>query len=167
MNGLRALAIAVAFGFCAAGQTPAPDTILVNGHVVTVDTSFSIAQAVAIRGDRFVAVGSNADIGRLAGPNTGVDTMAPPNQASRRDVGVGVASSGVAGAGSPGGRAAPLERIWSSATTIGSSGWAKLLTVCAPSAASTWKLAASWTERPRTSTSAAIVLVGEVLTSFK
>src|SRR5438874_147286 len=34
-------------------QTPA-DVVLLNGKVVTVDDRFSIAQAVAIRGDRFV-----------------------------------------------------------------------------------------------------------------
>ena len=46
------------------------DIILTNGKVITVDDQFSIAQAVAIRGDRIVAVGSNADINRLAGPST-------------------------------------------------------------------------------------------------
>ena len=34
------------------------DTILVNGHVVTVDARFSIAQAVAITGGKFTAVGT-------------------------------------------------------------------------------------------------------------
>jgi predicted amidohydrolase YtcJ len=52
------------------GQTPSPDTILVNGHVITVDARFSIAQAIAISGGRFTAVGSDADIRKLAGPNT-------------------------------------------------------------------------------------------------
>ena len=41
----------------AAGAAP-PDTILVNGHVVTVDARFSIAEAVAIAGGRFTAVGT-------------------------------------------------------------------------------------------------------------
>jgi predicted amidohydrolase YtcJ len=53
-------------------QTSPPDTILVNGHVVTVDARFSIAQAVAIANGRFTAVGTNADIRRLAGPQTTV-----------------------------------------------------------------------------------------------
>jgi len=48
----------------------APDVVLVNGKVVTVDDRFSIAQAVAIRGDRFAAVGTTAEITRLAGPQT-------------------------------------------------------------------------------------------------
>src|SRR6476661_5957394 len=52
-----------------AQQAP-PDLILSNGKVVTVDERFTIAQAVAVRGDRIVAVGSNADIGKLAGAGT-------------------------------------------------------------------------------------------------
>ncbi len=52
-----------------AQQAPA-DTILTNGKIITVDDRFSIAQAVAVKGDRVVAVGSNQDIARLAGPNT-------------------------------------------------------------------------------------------------
>ena len=51
-------------------QQPPADLVLTNGKIITVDTKFTIAQAVAIRGDRLVAVGSNADINRLAGPNT-------------------------------------------------------------------------------------------------
>ena len=46
------------------------DLILTNGKIITVDDRFSIAQAIAIRGDRFVAVGTNQDITKLAGPNT-------------------------------------------------------------------------------------------------
>jgi len=52
------------------GQQALPDLILFNGKVITVDEQFAIAQAIAIRGDRFVAVGSNQEIARLAGPNT-------------------------------------------------------------------------------------------------
>jgi len=47
-----------------------PDLILVNGKILTVDKSFSIAEAVAIKKDRFLAVGSNADIIKLAGNST-------------------------------------------------------------------------------------------------
>jgi predicted amidohydrolase YtcJ len=53
-----------------AQQTAPPDTILTNGKIITVDAQFSIAQAVAVRADRIVAVGSNQDITRMAGPNT-------------------------------------------------------------------------------------------------
>lgn len=47
-----------------------PDLILRNAKVVTVDAKFTLAQAVAVRGDKLLAVGSNADIAKLAGPNT-------------------------------------------------------------------------------------------------
>lgn len=46
------------------------DFILRNAKVATVDAKFSLAQAVAVRGDKILAVGSNADIAKLAGPNT-------------------------------------------------------------------------------------------------
>ena len=48
----------------------APDYVLTNGKIITVDDRFSIAQAIAVRGERIVAVGSNQEISRLAGPNT-------------------------------------------------------------------------------------------------
>ena len=47
-----------------------PDLILTNGHVVTVDSAFTIVEAVAIHGDRFVGVGTNEEIAALAGENT-------------------------------------------------------------------------------------------------
>src|SRR5262245_60963815 len=46
------------------------DVILTNGKIITVDEKFTIAQAVAVRGDRIVAVGTNQEVSRLAGPNT-------------------------------------------------------------------------------------------------
>jgi predicted amidohydrolase YtcJ len=57
-------------GAAVRAQQPAPDLVLSNGKIITVDERFSIAQAVAIKGDRIVAVGSNQDITRLAGPGT-------------------------------------------------------------------------------------------------
>lgn len=64
-----AVGAAVAVGVVGAQQTGA-DIILTNGKIITVDDTFTIAQAVAIRGDRFLAVGSNDEVSRLAGPNT-------------------------------------------------------------------------------------------------
>jgi predicted amidohydrolase YtcJ len=46
------------------------DTILVNGKIVTVDAQSSIREALAIRDQRIVAVGSTVDIRKLAGPQT-------------------------------------------------------------------------------------------------
>ncbi len=51
-------------------QQPAPDLVLSNGKIITVDERFAIAQAVAIRSDRIVAVGANQEMAQLAGPNT-------------------------------------------------------------------------------------------------
>jgi len=39
-----------------------PDLILRNGRVITIDPRQPAAEAVAIAGDRILAVGSNADI---------------------------------------------------------------------------------------------------------
>lgn len=47
-----------------------PDMILSNGRIVTVDDFFSIEEAVAISGERILAVGSNAEIQAMAGPGT-------------------------------------------------------------------------------------------------
>ena len=64
---VAALALTLAGATPALAQTPPADTILVNGKIVTVDDRFTIAQAVAIKGQRIVAVGSNAEIGKLRG----------------------------------------------------------------------------------------------------
>jgi predicted amidohydrolase YtcJ len=48
------------------------DIILVGGKIVTVDDRFTIAQAVAIKGQRIAAVGSNAEIRKHAGISTHV-----------------------------------------------------------------------------------------------
>ena len=47
-----------------------PDTIFYNGKIITVDPGFTIAQAFAVRGDLYVAVGTDAAIRALAGANT-------------------------------------------------------------------------------------------------
>ena len=52
-----------------AGSAP-PDTIFYNGKIITVDSAFSIRQAFAVRGDAYVAVGTNAAVRALAGKNT-------------------------------------------------------------------------------------------------
>ncbi|MBI2816914.1 MAG: amidohydrolase family protein [Acidobacteria bacterium] len=49
-----------------------PDIILHNAKVLTVDNNFSMAEAVAVTGQKIAAVGKNADITKLAGPNTQV-----------------------------------------------------------------------------------------------
>jgi predicted amidohydrolase YtcJ len=51
-------------------QQPVVDLILTGGKIITVDDRFTIAQAVAIRGERIIAVGKNQDITKLAGAAT-------------------------------------------------------------------------------------------------
>jgi len=46
------------------------DLILHHGKIVTVDSEFRIAEAIAIEGDRILAVGTNEEIRKLAGPKT-------------------------------------------------------------------------------------------------
>jgi predicted amidohydrolase YtcJ len=46
------------------------DLVLTNGRVITVDPRDRVAQAVAVRGDKIVAVGSNAEIAAMIGPST-------------------------------------------------------------------------------------------------
>jgi len=54
----------------------APDLILVNGAIHTVDDANPTATAVAIRDDRFVAVGNDGEIRALAGSSTVIEDLA-------------------------------------------------------------------------------------------
>ena len=62
---------AIAAGCTAPGRGIAPDTIWVNGTVVTMEGE-RVVQAVAVLGDLIVAVGSDATVRGLAGPETRV-----------------------------------------------------------------------------------------------
>ena len=55
-----------------AAQDVEPEQILLGGKVLTVDAGFSIVEAVAVAGDKILAVGSNEEIAALAGPDTRV-----------------------------------------------------------------------------------------------
>ena len=46
--------------------------ILINGKIVTMDAAGSSAQALAVGGDRIIAIGTNADVDPLRGPGTRV-----------------------------------------------------------------------------------------------
>lgn len=48
------------------------DLVIINGTVRTMDTADTAAQAVAILGNRIIAIGSTAEIKSLAGPHTKV-----------------------------------------------------------------------------------------------
>ena len=65
--------IAVLLGIAAAAgchREPPPSHIFHNGRIVTVDPQFRIVGAMAIRGGRVLAVGTNTDIVKLAGSGT-------------------------------------------------------------------------------------------------
>lgn len=47
-----------------------PDLILHHGKIVTVDDRFTVAEALAVKNDRILAVGANAEILKLAGADT-------------------------------------------------------------------------------------------------
>ena len=65
-----ALVIFAVLGFAEFASAQTADLILRNGRIFTVDSGWRIAEAVAIRGGRFVAVGSNEEVAKLAGSST-------------------------------------------------------------------------------------------------
>ena len=65
---VAATVIVAAISIGLAQQTA--DTVLHNGKVLTVDSNFSTAEAVAVRGNRIIAVGTDDDVLSLAGSNT-------------------------------------------------------------------------------------------------
>jgi len=67
---IRLLTAGLAAFWSLAASAQTADLVLVNGKVVTVDDRFSIAQAIAIKSERIIAVGSNADIEKRKGPAT-------------------------------------------------------------------------------------------------
>jgi hypothetical protein len=70
LSSVCGIAVLLAIAGVLHAQQPAPDLILSNGKIITVDERFTIAQAVAIKGDRIVAVGTNQAMAQLAGANT-------------------------------------------------------------------------------------------------
>ena len=69
-RGFMGLAAAGLGGAAWAAGSDAPDLVVLNANVYTVDPRQPRAQAFAVRDSRFVAVGSTADIRGLAGPKT-------------------------------------------------------------------------------------------------
>ncbi len=65
-SGLVLLATIVGCG----GRSVPADLVLIGGRVITVDSADRVVEAVAVRGDRIVALGTSAEIEALVGPNT-------------------------------------------------------------------------------------------------
>ena len=57
------------------GSAQVPDRILYNGKILTVDSSFSIVEAIAIQGEHILAVGTNSEILGLAQNSTVLTNM--------------------------------------------------------------------------------------------
>lgn len=51
-------------------STETADTVFLNGKVLTVDAGFSVAEAIAIKGERILAVGENASVQVHVGEST-------------------------------------------------------------------------------------------------
>jgi predicted amidohydrolase YtcJ len=52
------------------------DLVLYRGKVVAVDRDFTLAQALAVKGDRIIRVGTDAEVMKSRGPNTAVIDLA-------------------------------------------------------------------------------------------
>ncbi|NWG13407.1 MAG: amidohydrolase [Acidobacteria bacterium] len=64
------LGLAVSAASCSRG--PQPDIVVHNAKIITVDPEFRIAEAMAVKGDRILAVGSSRDILGTAGHHTSI-----------------------------------------------------------------------------------------------
>src|SRR5206468_3429608 len=66
--------LAITFTGCTANVAPpaaeSPDLILYHGKIVTVDKTFSIAEAIAVRDGKITAVGTDADLLAAKGSGT-------------------------------------------------------------------------------------------------
>ena len=72
MRRLSCAAFAIGAATIIAAQTPTQiaDLVLRGGKVITLDAGDRVAEAIAVRGNRIQAVGSNTEIARLTGPQT-------------------------------------------------------------------------------------------------
>ena len=103
-----ALAVSAVLG-CGAGASCVPDggphadLVVLDASVLTVDADFTVAEALAVRDGRILAVGSEAEIRDLVGPDTEVLELAG------RTVVPGLADNHLHGAG--GGDGVDLSRV--------------------------------------------------------
>jgi predicted amidohydrolase YtcJ len=70
MRALCLLALIVSIAVPALAQ--APDTILINGKIITLDSRSMVAMGLAVTDGRITATGSTDDVRKLAGPSTRV-----------------------------------------------------------------------------------------------
>ena len=75
IRGLIAVPVLLVFGQGLLVAQEAPDRIFINGKIIAVDDYFSIHEAVAVRGERFLATGSSEAIQALADADTVVTDL--------------------------------------------------------------------------------------------
>ena len=80
MRMTLSLLVSVALVACAPEETAIPqggyaDRIFAGGHIITMDPAFDGAEAVAVRGDTIVAVGSRDDVAPFDGPETRIEEL--------------------------------------------------------------------------------------------
>ena len=61
-------ALALIWSVTAFAQTA--DFVFANGKIITVNDQFTTVQALAIKGERIIATGTDADIEKFKGPST-------------------------------------------------------------------------------------------------
>ena len=69
---ILAMSMAAVLAACQTEEPTFAEQVLHNGRILTVDSEFSITEALAIRGERIVAVGSGEEIEARIGPDTRV-----------------------------------------------------------------------------------------------
>ena len=69
---LMTAVLTCAAGVAAAQSPPPADIVFINGNVFTADDGDHVVQGFAVKGDRFVAAGTDDDVRRYAGPQTRV-----------------------------------------------------------------------------------------------
>ena len=75
---MRRIIIAVMLSLSSVPAWAEADTILINGKILTVDSSFSIQEALAVQDGKIEALGRTADIRKLAGSNPSAASGDPP-----------------------------------------------------------------------------------------
>ncbi len=75
ITALIAVPVLLAAGHNVPVAQEAPDQIFINGKIITVDDYFSIHEAVAVRGEHFLATGDSREIQALADADTVVTDL--------------------------------------------------------------------------------------------
>src|SRR5437762_4490674 len=72
MRNLAAVVLGLMLITAVPGRAQAPDTILVNGKILTADNAFSTREALAVYSGRILAIGTTAEIRKIATSKTRV-----------------------------------------------------------------------------------------------